>query len=154
MTETLPLAAYRAHIGREFGVSGWQVIDQAMIDAFADLTGDHQFIHVDPIAAAATPLGGTVAHGFLTLSLFSRLAEEVIPRLAGAVFSLNYGFDKVRFLTPVRSGSRVRGRFGLREVRDRNKGEILLVFDAVVEIEGQDKPALAAEWLGLEMMPG
>jgi len=152
MTEPLSLAAYRAHIGREFGVSGWHVIDQAMINAFADLTGDHQFIHVDPIAAAETPLGGTVAHGFLTLSLLSRLAEEVIPRLEGAVISLNYGFDKVRFLTPVRSGSRVRGRFGLREVRDRNPGEILLVFDAVVEIEGQDKPAVAAEWLGLEMM--
>ena len=149
----LELAAYRALIGREIGASGWQQIDQAMIDAFAELTFDQQFIHVDPVRAGATALGGTVAHGFLALSLLSHFARQVVPPLAGSVMSVNYGIEKLRFLAPVRAGARVRGRFTLKDLRERRAGEWLLVLDVRVEIEGGDKPALIAEWLGLHVIP-
>jgi acyl dehydratase len=145
--------AYRALIGREVGTSPWQQIDQAMIDAFAELTCDRQFIHVDPVRAAATSFGGTVAHGFLTLSLLSHFARQVVPPVAGAVMSVNYGIEKLRFLAPVPAGSRVRGRFTLKDLRERRPGEWLLVLDVRVEIEGSEKPALVAEWLGLHVIP-
>ncbi len=110
----LALDALRARIGREAGASSWITLDQAVIDRFADLTGDRQFIHVDPgRAAAETPFGGTIAHGFLTLSLLSRMGAEALPPLAGRVRGINYGFDRVRFLAPVPAGGRVRGRFVL-----------------------------------------
>jgi acyl dehydratase len=148
----LELTAYRALIGRELGVSGWHRIDQASIDAFAELTGDRQFIHVDPLRARATALGGTVAHGFLTLSLLSHFAYEVVPPLAGAVMSVNYGIEKLRFLAPVPAGARVRGRFAVKDLRERRPREWLLVLDVQVELEGSEKPALIAEWLGLEVL--
>ena len=148
----LELPAYRGLIGREIGTSGWHQIDQAMIDAFAELTFDQQFIHVDPVRAGATPLGGTVAHGFLALALLSHFAYQVVPPLAGAVMSVNYGIEKLRFLAPVRAGARVRGRFAVKDLRERRAGEWLLVLDVRVEIEGGDKPALIAEWLGLHVM--
>jgi len=148
----LDLADWRALVGRELGVSSWHGLDQDRIDAFATLTEDHQFIHVDPVRARATPLGGTVAHGFLTLSMLSRLAEEVVPPVRGALMSFNYGFDRLRFLAPVPAGGRIRGRFGLKDLRDRAPGEILLVLDVVVELDGSAKAALAAEWLGLVLM--
>lgn len=149
----LEAAAYRALIGRDLGVSGWRRIDQAAIDAFADLAGDHQFIHVDPVRARATSFGGTVAHGFLTLSLLSSFAREVVPPLAGAVMSVNYGIEKLRFLTPVPAGANVRGRFSLKDLRERRPREWLLVLDVQVELEGSEKPALIAEWLGLRVLP-
>jgi acyl dehydratase len=148
----MPLAALeeiRNRVGEEVGVSGWIAIDQARIDAFADTTDDRQFIHVDPGAAALTPLGGTIAHGFLTLSLLSRMAAEATLLPDGLKMAVNYGFDRVRFLAPVRSGSRVRARFVLDSVEEKAPGQILMRHRVTVEIEGQDKPALTADWLGL-----
>jgi acyl dehydratase len=134
-------------------VSSWVAVTQPMIDAFAELTGDRQFIHVDPVRAMAeTPFGGTIAHGFLTLSLLSQMAYEVLPAPAEAVISINYGFDKLRFLSPVRSGSRIRARFKLLEFAERRPGEMLSRYDVTIEIEGHDKPALAAQWLGVVVL--
>ena len=137
-----------ARVGEET-VSDWVLVDQAMIDRFADATGDHQFIHVDPRAAAATPFGGTIAHGFLTLSLMPMLAARVPdpPVLAGRTMGINYGGDRVRFLSPVRSGSRVRGRFKLLSFEEQRPGRHRQVTGFTVEVEGRDKPALTAEWI-------
>ncbi len=148
----MPLAsldAIRSRIGEEVGVSGWLTVDQPRIDAFADATEDHQFIHTDPQAAAQTPFGGTIAHGFLTLSLLSRMGAEAMLLPDGMTMAVNYGFDRVRFLAPVRSGSRVRGRFVLDSVEAKAPGQILMRHRVTVEIEGGDKPALSAVWLGL-----
>jgi acyl dehydratase len=141
-----------ARAGEEVGVSGWIEIDQKRINAFADATEDWQFIHVNPEAAAATPFGGTIAHGFLTLSLLSKMSYEAAPVLAGVVMGLNYGFDKIRFLQPVRSGKRVRGRFKLLEAAQRDPGRWLIKHEVTVEIEGESKPALVAEWLGMQIV--
>ena len=139
----------RSRVGEEVGVSSWLAVGQARIDAFADATDDHQFIHVDPAAAAQTPFGGTIAHGFLTLSLLSRMAAEGMLTPQGVKMAVNYGFDRIRFLGPVRSGSRVRGRFTLDSVEEKAPGQWLLRHTVTVEIEGEDKPALTAQWLGL-----
>jgi acyl dehydratase len=139
----------RAKVGEEVGVSSWLTIEQARIDAFAEATEDRQFIHIDPAAAAASPFGGTIAHGFLTLSLLSRMAAEatLLPdRLSMAV---NYGLEEVRFLAPVRSGKRVRGRFTLDSIDEKGPGRVLMRHRVTVEIEGEEKPALTALWLGL-----
>ncbi|WP_169742563.1 MULTISPECIES: MaoC family dehydratase [Sphingomonas] len=138
----------RDRIGTET-VSDWVEVSQAMIDRFAEATGDRQFIHVDPVAAAATPFGGTIAHGFLTLSLMPLLAASVpdAPQLAGVKMGVNYGGNKVRFLTPVRSGSRVRGRFRLLAFDEKRPGQYQQTTEFTVEIEGADKPALIAEWI-------
>lgn len=150
---TLPLAELKALAGKFEATSSWVRVDQMMIDAFAELTGDRQFIHVDPVRSSAeTPFGGTIAHGFLTMSLLSGMAYEVLPAPAEAVMSINYGFDKLRFLSPVRSGLRVRARFRLAEITERKPGEMLSRFEVTVEIEGSDKPALAAEWLGVAVL--
>jgi acyl dehydratase len=148
----MPLASLhdvRARIGTEVGVSSWITIDQARIDAFADTTEDRQFIHVDPSAAAQTPFGGTIAHGFLTLSLLSRMAAEATLIPDGLKMMVNYGLDRVRFLAPVRSGSQVRGRFTLDSVEEKAPGQVLMRHTVTVEIEGEDKPALSAVWLAL-----
>jgi len=139
----------RARAGNEVGVSSWLTIDQARIDAFADATDDHQFIHVDPNAAASGPFGGTIAHGFLTLSLLSRMAAEAMLVPDGVKMAVNYGFDRVRFLAPVRSGKRVRGRFTLDSIEEKAPGQWLLRHTVTVEIEDEAKPALTAAWLGL-----
>ena len=139
----------RSRVGEEVGVSSWLTIDQPRIDAFADATDDHQFIHVDPAAAAQTPFGGTIAHGFLSLSLLSRMGAEAMLLPDGLRMAINYGFDRIRFLAPVKSGKRVRGRFLLDSVEEKAPGQWLLRHKVKVEIEGEDKPALAAEWLGL-----
>jgi len=139
----------RARVGTEVGVSEWIVVDQARISAFADDTEDHQFIHIDPEAAAKTPFGGTIAHGFLTLSLLSRMAADAMLRPDGIRMGVNYGFEKVRFLAPVRAGKRVRGRFRLDRFDERNPGQFQFVHQVTVEIEGEDKPALIADWIGL-----
>ena len=138
-----------SRVGKEVGVSGWLTVDQARIDAFAEATEDHQFIHVDPAAAAAAGFGGTIAHGFLSLSLLSRMAAEAMLLPDSLKMALNYGFDRVRFLAPVKSGKRVRGRFVLDSVTEKAPGQILLRHTVTVEIEGEEKPALTAEWLGL-----
>ncbi|MEQ7153800.1 MaoC family dehydratase [Brevundimonas aurifodinae] len=143
-------------IGTEIGVSRWFEIDQARIDAFARITEDEQFIHVDPEAAKATPFGGTIAHGFLTLSLASAMSYDAVKPLDGVVMGVNYGFDKLRFLAPVPAGSKVRGRFKLLSAEDKgHSGGVvrwLLKHELTVEIEGGDKPALIAEWLGMQMV--
>jgi acyl dehydratase len=148
----MPLATLdeiRSLIGDEVGVSSWLTIDQLRIDAFAEATEDRQFIHTDAAAAARTPFGGTIAHGFLTLSLLSRMGAETMLLPHGLKMALNYGLDRVRFLAPVRSGKRVRGRFRLDSVEEKAPGQWLLRHTVTVEIEGEDKPALSAEWLGL-----
>ena len=148
----MPLAsldAIRARIGEEVGISGWLTVDQSRIDAFADATEDRQFIHVDPDAAAQTPFGGTIAHGFLTLSLLSRMAAEAMLLPEGMTMAVNYGFDRVRFLAPVRSGKRVRGRFTLDSIEEKAPGQLLARHHVTVEIEDEDKPALTAQWLTL-----
>lgn len=144
-----PLDEIRSRIGGEIGVSSWLSVDQARIDAFAEATEDRQFIHVDPQAAARTPFGGTIAHGFLSLSLLSRMGAETMLIPDGVKMAVNYGLDRVRFLAPVRSGSRVRGRFTLDSVDEKAPGQILLRHTVTVEIEGENKPALTAQWLGL-----
>ena len=145
---TASLHEIRARVGEEIGVSAWITVDQPMIDRFADVTGDPQFIHVDPAAAAATPFGGTVAHGFLTLSLLSRMAADVLLRPAETAMAVNYGFDRVRFIQPVRSGKRVRGRFTLTAFDQKKPGQFQFTHAVTVEIEGEAKPALTAEWIG------
>ena len=143
-----------ARVGSELGVSSWITIDQDRIDTFADATGDRQFIHIDPAAAAQTTFGGTIAHGFLSLALISAMGAEVMlfpERLAMAV---NYGLDRVRFLAPVRSGRRVRGRFALDSAEEKAPGQLLLHHAVTVEIEGETKPALTAQWLCLMVVQG
>ena len=141
-------------IGTEIGVSKWILVDQARIDAFAEITEDRQFIHIDPVAAKQTPFGGTIAHGFLTLSLASAMSYDAVKPLEGVVMGVNYGFDKLRFLAPVPVGSNVRGRFRLLSAEDKGGGRWLLKQELTVEIEGSDKPALIAEWLGMQMVGG
>ena len=114
----ISLEAYQAMVGQEVGVSSWHLVDQKRIDVYADVIEDHQFIHIDPERAKReTPFGTTVAHGFLTMSLMSIMSYEVMPVIEGTTMGVNYGFDKLRFLSPVRSGSRVRGRFTLMEAK-------------------------------------
>jgi acyl dehydratase len=136
-------------IGKEVGLSDWVLLDQARIDQFAALTNDHQFIHVDPERARRTPLGGTIAHGFLTLSMLGDLVRAADFAMAGATWGMNYGFDRIRFLTPVKSGSRIRGRFTLKAMDERSPGQWMGRLEVVVEIEGESRPALVAEWLTL-----
>jgi acyl dehydratase len=144
-----PLEQIRAKLGEEVGVSSWLLVDQARIDRFAEATEDRQFIHVDAAAAAQTAFGGTIAHGFLTLSLLSRLAAEAMLVPDGIRMAVNYGLERVRFLAPVRSGKRIRGRFVLDSLEEKAPGQWLMRHTVTVEIEGEDKPALTAQWLGL-----
>ena len=139
----------RGRVGEEVGVSDWVTVDQERIDAFAEATDDRQFIHVDSQAAAQTPFGGTIAHGFLTLSLLSRFAADATLLPEGLKMAVNYGFDRVRFLAPVKSGKRVRGRFTLDSAEEKAPGQWLIRHRVTVEIECEEKPALTAEWLGL-----
>lgn len=146
----ITLDAYQAMVGKEVGVSSWHLVDQPRIDTYADVIEDHQFIHVDPERAKKeTAFGTTIAHGFLTMSLLSVMSYEVMPVIAGTTMGVNYGFDKLRFISPVRSGKRVRGRFVLAEAKLRKPNELQSRTHVTVEIEGEDKPALVAEWLGL-----
>jgi len=148
----MPLASLeeiRTRVGEEIGSSSWLTVDQARIDSFADATEDRQFIHTDPAAAAQTPFGGTIAHGFLSLSLLSRMGAEVMLFPPGLKMAVNYGLDRVRFLAPVKSGARVRGRFTLDSVEEKAPGQVLMRHIVTVEIEGEDKPAMTAVWLGL-----
>ena len=142
----------RSRIGTEIGVSGWLTIDQDRISAFAEATEDRQFIHVDPDAATQTPFGGTIAHGFLSLSLLSRMGAEAMLMPEGLKMAVNYGLDRVRFLAPVKSGKRVRGRFVLQSVEEKAPGQVLMHHEVTVEIESEDKPALSAVWLTLMIL--
>jgi acyl dehydratase len=149
LAATVTPHAMAERIGAEH-VSDWVEVTQAMIDQFAEATGDHQFIHVDPVRAAETPFGGTIAHGFLSLSLMPMLAARTdAPAIEGARMGVNYGGNKVRFLTPVRSGKRVRGRFTLKKFVERQPGVWEQVQEYQLEIEGEEKPAVIAEWIAL-----
>ena len=145
--QTVPVDQLSEHIGEETGVSDWLTIDQARINAFADATLDHQFIHVDPEAAKLTPWGATVAHGFLTLSLIVHLTGEVGIVPEGTTTLINYGLDKVRFLEPVRVDSDIRARVVLEEVTEKGPGRVLLKSKITIEIKDNEKPAMVAEAL-------
>ncbi|MAR93081.1 MAG: MaoC family dehydratase [Pseudomonadota bacterium] len=148
MTTVAP-AALQDYVGKSMGASDWFQIDQDRINGFADTTLDHQFIHVDPERAKDTPFGGTIAHGFLTLSLLphlqTQMSEQVVPE--GTQMAMNYGFDKIRFLAPVKTGARVRATAVLKDVTEKKPGQLLLTAEYTVEIEGESKPALIADWL-------
>ena len=151
---TLTVKQLQARKGESMGISQWREVDQARIDGFATLTEDPQWIHTDPQRAAnESPFGSTIAHGFLSLSLLSAMAMDVLPRLEGQVMGINYGFDKVRFISPVTEGSRIRGHFTLQDISQRSDNEWQLRHNVSVEIEGHDKPALIAEWLSLAIIP-
>lgn len=151
MGTTLDAASAPALIGQEIGVSDWFTIDQARIDAFADATLDHQFIHVDPEKAKLTPFGTTIAHGFLTLSLLPHLVTGLGVGVEGAVMGLNYGFDRIRFLAPVKVGSRVRARARLADFQQKSPGQYLISQEITIEIENEPRPALVATWLTMVM---
>lgn len=137
----------KSYEGKEIGVSDWLLVDQPRINTFADCTEDHQFIHIDEEKAAATPFGGTIAHGFLTLSLLAKLAEGPTIVLDGVKMGVNYGFEKIRFVAPVRAGKQVRGRFTLKAAEEKAPGQWQFAYEVQVEIEGEEKPAIVAEWL-------
>ncbi len=134
-------------VGQEVGLSDWLTIEQTRIDTFADATNDHQFIHVDPAAAAQTPFGSTIAHGFLSLSLLTDLAGKNGIHLDDTTFVVNYGINKLRFLSPVKVNEQVRARVTLNEFEEKRPGQYLITMGVVIEIENQEKPALIAEWL-------
>jgi len=149
MKETITASEMASLAGRETEPSSWLEISQARVDRFADATNDHQFIHVDQQRAARTPFGGTIAHGFLTLSLIPFLTAEKAPEFEGLLMGINYGSDKVRFLQPVRVGSRVRARQKYLEVTEKHPGQWLVKTLVTVEIEHETKPALIAETLAI-----
>lgn len=153
-TRTITVADIPASVGQEVGRSEWRAVTQQMIDAFAEATDDHQWIHLDAERAAKeTPFGGTIAHGFLTLSLLSTLAYEALPELEGATMGVNYGFEKIRFASPVKSGARVRAIFVLANADIRKSGRILFTYDVTLEVENTIKPALTATWQTLSVVP-
>ncbi len=149
MPTVVPASELKDQIGKTLGPSEWFAIDQDRINAFADVTIDHQFIHVDPDKAKLTPFGTTVAHGFLTLSLLTHLTSDTALMPEGTVMGVNYGFDKVRFIQPVKVGQQVRATVVPMTVLERGPGQYLVKSEVTVEIDGEDKPAVVAEWLGL-----
>ena len=151
-TDLLTFEDLKEKLGLEVGVSRWFTIDQTRVDKFADLTEDWQYIHVDPDAAKKTPFNGTIAHGFLTVSLLSAMYYDAVPMIEGSKLGVNYGFDKLRFLSPVKVGSKVRGRFELSDIREVRPFEISTTWRVEVEIEDFDKPALVAQWIGRQYL--
>jgi len=139
-------------VGTELGVTDWMVVDQDSVNVFADVTHDHQFIHIDPEKAKETPFGGPIAHGFLTLSLLSKFSMEAGLSIEGVKMGVNYGFEKVRFLAPVKVGAQIRGRFVLKSIEEKRPGQYLYCCTVTVEIDGEDTPALVADWLGMQFI--
>jgi len=150
--KTVKAADLQATVGADLGVSDWITIEQDRVNQFADVTEDHQFIHVNPEAAKMTPFGGPIAHGFLTLSLLSKFSEQGGLVIEGVKMGVNYGFEKVRFLAPVKVGKKVRGHFKLKAADEKRPGQYLLTYEVTVEIEGEEKPALVADWLGMQFV--
>ena len=148
----VPVAQLKDYVGKELGRSEWLTIDQARINLFAEATGDHQFIHVDPVKAAQTPFGSTIAHGFLSLSLVPMLMEKIMIMPQGLKMAVNYGLDSVRFIQPVKVNSKVRLVVTLTDANEKNPGQWLLKARTVLEIEGEAKPAYVAEPLTLTAM--
>ena len=145
--KSMARADFEAMIGQEIGVSSWFVITQDRIDTFAECTEDWQYIHVDPEKAKESPFGTTIAHGFLTMSMLSAMIYEM-PSIEGVRMGVNYGFNRVRFVSPVKVGARIRARFVLTKFEEIRPGEVQTTMDVAIEIEGETKPALVAEWLG------
>lgn len=145
----VPVTQLQDYVGKELGRSEWLTIDQERINQFAECTGDHQFIHVDPVKAKHTPFGGTIAHGFLSLSLIPKLMEALMIMPEGLKMAVNYGLDSVRFIQPVKVNSRVRLAVSILEVTEKRAGQWLIKAQATLEIEGEDKPAYIAEPLTL-----
>ncbi len=153
MAKTVTVDELKAQVGGETRTSKWIEIGQDKIDIFADATEDWQFIHVDPEKAKMTPFGGTVAHGFLSLSMLSAMAIDAEPKVEGTAMGVNYGFDKVRFISPVKAGANVRGIFKTADVAEAGGlGRLLITRDVTVEIEGEEKPAIKATWLAMVFM--
>jgi acyl dehydratase len=152
VVQTIAATSLAGRVGQEVGVSEWIEITQSMVDQFANATLDHQYIHVDPKRATETPFGGTVAHGFLLLSLLSRMSYDALPQFENTEMGLNYGMNRLRFLSPVRTGSRVRSRFVLRGSEPKGDDRLLQTYDVTVEVEGTAKPALVAQWLTLTVL--
>ena len=150
--KTMSLDEIQTHVGQEIGVSDWFLIDQERINNFADTTEDHMFLHVDPEAAAQTPFGGTIAHGLLTLSMMPVMAYQAVPGVSGTKMGVNYGYNRIRFMAPVSSGKRIRGRFVVQSVEPKSGGRMEIKHEATIEIEGEDKPALIGEWLTMVWM--
>ena len=145
---SISLERMQSSVGAEVGASEWRVVTQELINQFPDATDDHQVIHVDPVRAAAeTQFGGTIAHGFLTLSLLSPMAYEALPPLHNTEISINQGFERLRFLAPVKTGSRIRARFALARVHARPSRWVEISYDVTMDIEGSAKPALTLHWL-------
>lgn len=138
-----------AAVGTTLAPGEWFEINQERVNQFADVTLDHQFIHIDQEKAAATPFGGTIAHGFLTLSMLVHLCEQSTLVPDNVVMGINYGFNKVRFLAPVRTGKRVRAVMGIASVEEKDGNRLLVTQNVTVEIEGEETPALVAEWLSM-----
>ena len=137
-----------AKVGENIGTSEWVEMSQERINLFAEATGDHQFIHIDAERAKLTPFGGTIAHGFLTLSLLPvMIANSDMPKIADVKMGVNYGGNKVRFLSPVRSGKRVRSHVKLLELEEKRPDQWQQTNEITVEIEGEEKPAMIAEWI-------
>lgn len=143
----IPKIDMASQVGRKLEPSPWVTLDQERINTFADCTEDHQFIHVDLEAAAKTPFGGTIAHGFLTLSMLTKLCEDTMILPEGTVMALNYGCDKVRFLNPVRAGKRIRALTEVAHVDQKDDNRFLIKNMITIEIEGEDTPAAIVEWL-------
>ena len=153
MSNVINASQLQDYVGKEVGLTDWIEVDQERINQFADATGDHQYIHLDAERAAQTPFGTTIAHGFLTLSLLSMLSGIGGGlKLENTVMGINYGLDKVRFLNPVKSGAKIRARFVLASAEEKKPGNYLLKHNVTVEIDGEDKPALIAEWLGMTVV--
>lgn len=147
--EILSSSQFLDRVGLSLGVSSWITLDQWQINEFGKLTRDEQFIHVDPLEAMSGPFGGTIAHGFLVLSLLSTMAFEALPEIEGSTSKINYGFNKVRFLSPVRVSSSVRGQFTLKSLTEKKPGQWLMISDVLVEVQNEPNPALVAEWMTL-----
>lgn len=143
----LTLEDYAALVGRTVGTSEWFTLDQDRIDRFADVTEDRQFIHTDPDAARRSFFGGTIAHGFLSLSMLSAMAVTGLPKIATATMEINYGFNRVRFLKPVPAGKRVRGVFALTGIEERAPAQWLSTLGVTIQIENEETPAAIVEWL-------
>jgi len=153
MSNVVNVKQLNDYVGKEVGVTDWIEIDQDRINKFADATGDHQYIHIDPERAAKTPFGTTIAHGFLTLSLMSMLsAKNGGLKLENAVMGINYGLDKVRFINPVKVGTKIRARFALVSAEEKKPNHYLMKHNVTIEIDGEEKPALIAEWLGMTVV--
>ncbi len=145
----VPAAEVADHIGKEVGLSDWMLIDQDRVNQFADATVDHQFIHIDPVKAAQSPFGGTIAHGFLTLSLLSHLAGENAIMPEGVKMGVNYGCNKLRFLAPVMVGASIRARVVLKDFAEKKPGQFMSTITVTIEIKDEKKPALICEWVTL-----